>query len=376
MIMERKFYGRYGIYAPLLLVITLIATTLRTVGVFLGVNEYGFFEVSILSDVSAWIVVGGVLLALTYPLTHKRIYPIFRDDRTPLTYLPAAILGLCLIFFGAEVTPDALSLLAMQHISPLTVSATLLLVLSACGVLYAASVCLIESSLSDRRAGLGMLTVLLYGIYAAFLYYDTTLPLNAPIKIADQMTYLAFALFLLYEVRISLGREQQGLYSAFGFIAGMMASYSAVPSILLYIIKGRVLSFSLAETILTLGTLLFIIGRMLVRDSSPEDRPIPLMGEIIRVAEARDLSREALNQSALAGGANTNAEYGDTPVADAEPSSEHNADTEDTTEDAQLSIDFTSEAADTSATALYDNTDPIPSVNPTEDTPYEENTRH
>ena len=306
--MERKFYGRYGAYAPLLCIITLVATTLRTVAVFLGVSPYGFFEHAILADVSAWIIVAGILLALTYPFTHRKAHPIYRDDRTALTYLPAAVLGLGILLFGAAIVPYALQLLSFPFYAPLRealiafrlpITAALLVVLCACGVLYTAAVCLIDHTLSDKRSALGMLTVLLYGVYAAFLYYDTTLPLNAPTKITDQMTYLAFALFFLYEVRISLGCERRTLYSAFGFVAGMLAAYSAVPSFLLYIFNGRVLSYSLGETLLTLATLAFIIGRMLVCDSSPEDRPNALMGEIIRVAEIRDQARAALAEAAL-----------------------------------------------------------------------------
>ena len=367
MFMERRFYGRYGIYAPLLLFITLIATTLRTVAVFLGVNAYGFFEADALSRISAWVVVAGVLLALTYPLTHRKVRVIFRDDRTPLTYLPAAVLCVGMIFFGAEVVPEALLLLRLYHVDALSVTAAILLALAACGALYAAAVCLIEPSLSDRRAGLGMLTVLLYGVYAAFLYYDTTLPLNAPIKITDQMTYLALSLFFLYEVRISLGREQQGMYGAFGFIGGMMATYSAIPSLLLYIIKGNVLSFSLSETILTLTTLAFIIGRMLVYDSSPENRPIPLMGEIIRVAEVRDLKRTALTESHEAAAA-TDAEplaQAKEPDAQQAPIPEH----EDETEDTQIAMDLCAPQEPLPIPSDLTDTDPDTLTSDTQETP-------
>lgn len=291
--MERKFYGRYGIYAPLILLITLTATTLRTVAVLLGVNAYGFFEADAIADTSAYITVAGVLLALTYPLTQRKARPIFRDGRAPLTYVPAAVLGICALLFGTSFAPHCAMLLE-GSVSGITVSAALLLVLSVGAILYAATVCLIESTLSDTRATFGMMTVMLWGVYTVYLHYDQTLPLNSPVKITDQMTYLALALFFLYEVRISIGREKQGCYGAFGMIAALLTSYSAIPNLILYIYNGRILSLSLSATILTVGTLVFIVSRLIANDSSPEDRPAPLMGEIIRISEARDAARAAL----------------------------------------------------------------------------------
>ena len=285
--MKKKLYGRFGVFAPLLLLVTVIATTLRAVAVFLGVTPYGFFTHPNLSQISAWFLVGGVLIALCYAITARKKSERVATMKTPLTYVPASLLSLCFLFFGAERVPEALRLLRLTEISPLTITATLLIVLCAVSVAYTLSICLIESPLSDRRANLGMGCTLLFAVYAAFLYYDTTLPLNAPIKIADQMTYLALALYFLFEVRFSLGREKWGFYTSFGFIAGMMACYSAIPSLLFYLVHGTVLSYSIAETILTLGALVFITCRLLLSDLLPENRPIPIVSEVIRVATKR-----------------------------------------------------------------------------------------
>lgn len=296
--MKRKLYGRFGVYAPLMLLITVIATTLRTVAAFLGVTPYGFFTHSVLSEVSAWFLVGGTLIALSYALVGRKMPERVPTMKTPLTYIPAALLSLCFLFFGAERVPEALRLLRFGELSALTITATLLIVLSAASIAFVIGVCLIESPLSDRRANLGMCATLLFAVYAAFLYYDTTLPLNAPIKIADQMAYLAFALYFLFEVRFSLGRERWGLYTSFGFIAGMMAAYSAIPTLLVYLAQGNVLSYSIAETILTLGVLVFISCRLLLADLVPDNRTTPIVSEVIRVAGKREAAiAEAQGQS-------------------------------------------------------------------------------
>ena len=288
--MKKKLYGRFGVFAPLMLLITVIATTLRTVAVFLGVTPYGFFTTPALSNVSAWFLVVGALIALCCALGARARCERVVSTKTALTYAPAAVLSLCFLFFGAERIPDALRFWRMTEISALTVTAALLVILCAISVAYAIATCLIEAPVSDRRANLGMGCTLLFAVYAAFLYYDTTLPLNAPIKIADQMTYLALALYFLFEVRFSLGREKWGLYTAFGLIAGMMASYSAIPALLVYLIHGTVLSYSIAETILTLGALVFIACRLLLSDLVPENRPIPFVSELIRIATQRSES--------------------------------------------------------------------------------------
>lgn len=286
--MKRKLCGRFGVYAPLMLLVTVIATTLRTVAVFLGVTPYGFFTHPVLSDVSAWFAVGGVLIALSYALVARKKPERVPTMKTPLTYIPAALLSICFLFFGAERVPEALRLLRFGELSAVSITATLLIVLCAASVAFVIAVCLIESPLSDRRANLGMCATLLFAVYAAFLYYDATLPLNAPIKIADQMAYLAFALYFLFEVRFSLGRERWGLYTSFGFIAGMMAAYSAIPSLLVYLAKGTLLSYSVAETILTLGVLVFITCRLLLADLVPDNSATPIVSEVIRVASKRE----------------------------------------------------------------------------------------
>ena len=92
------------------------------------------------------------------------------------------------------------------------------------------------------------------------------LPINSPNKICDELAIVFVALFLLYDVRITLKREIWHAYRGFGYIAALLAAYSAIPSIAVYFIKGEIISNSIYESFLLLAFFIFIMARLILLD--------------------------------------------------------------------------------------------------------------
>ena len=59
---------------------------------------------------------------------------------------------------------------------------------------------------------------------------------------------------------------------AFGFAAMLLTSYSAIPSLIVYIVNGKLISNSLFEILLTLSLLLFILARLALTGTLSEDK--------------------------------------------------------------------------------------------------------
>ena len=192
--MNSKTNHRFGVYLPLMILLCTVACTLRTVAALLGVDSYGYFTQVTLNSVSVWILVGAIIVMLTYPIAYaKRPYLLVRHT-TPLTFIPSLLCALVLIFFVGEM---GFKLLA----TPFPIDRILhlaMLVLGVVSAIFFFALTLVESGVSDKKANYGMSLVLLLGIYAASLYLSTAIPRNSHVEISEEMTLIAISLFFLY----------------------------------------------------------------------------------------------------------------------------------------------------------------------------------
>jgi hypothetical protein len=145
---------------------------------------------------------------------------------------------------------------------------------------------------SERRADFGIITVLFLALYAAYLYFDSSLPINSPIKIVDEMTYISSALFFLYETRISIGREKWPRYTALGFVTMILTAYSSLPALITYIADGTTVSNSIFETVLTLTIFLFVLSRLALSSSLKEKKESSTVSIIKAAADKRSAELE------------------------------------------------------------------------------------
>ena len=179
---------------------------------------------------------------------------------------------------------------------------TMRLITLANGILAMASACYFTVSTfiirrrSMKRADLGIIVLVFICAYVAYLYFSTTLPINAPNKVIDQMAYLGAALFFLYETRLSLGREKWRAYIACGFIAALLLAYSSIPSLVLYFARGRIMSDSIYETALSFALLFFTLSKLLLTTVLVEDKESPVVTKIIEASKKRSKEIALLNK--------------------------------------------------------------------------------
>ena len=293
------------IYLPLLFITILISCVLRTAAALTEFDSRtGYFEGKALITAAGIITVVGAILLFTYVFVAQKGRKLIASFSSPAMYIPSGTVAVALVFFAAECYRVAKELALVSFESNKTYELMLkaIALLSVLSAVYFVLNAMITKRASIKRAGFGIFAIILMTLYAAYLYFDTALPLNAPNKIVDQMAYLFTAVFLLYEIRISLGRECWNLYSAFGMVAALLSAYSAVPSVIAYFAKGTTLSHSIYESALTLCICIFIICRVICAENLYEDKESELVTMIKAYLEEREavfehnreIEREAL----------------------------------------------------------------------------------
>ncbi|NLK39046.1 MAG: hypothetical protein GX303_02190 [Clostridiales bacterium] len=97
---------------------------------------------------------------------------------------------------------------------------------------------------SDKRAILGLAPVFWCMSYIFVLYFDRSILINNPNKILTQLTFVAVALFLLFECRFPLGRPKSGAYLSSALIAQLLTGVNSMPNILYYFKNAEPLKIS------------------------------------------------------------------------------------------------------------------------------------
>ena len=278
------------IYLPILTATVLISTVFRIAAMFKNFNlKTGYYDGKSLVNVSWIVIISGCVLLLSYAFVGSKTQKLIPSFATPRTYVPTGAVCVSLLFFSLFMVRRLAFFGFFEEKKINSIPEALALILAVLSIFSVAyfmlNACVFESS-SIARATFGLATVILLAFYASYLYFDTTLPINSPNKIVDQMAYVLSALFFLYETRISLGRECWNLYMAFGFLAAAFTAYSSIPSLLLYLIKGSSPSNNIYETALTLALFIFIISRITLAATLKEDKESEI------VLAMRDFARE------------------------------------------------------------------------------------
>ncbi len=258
---------RLGIHLPMLLLFTIATVALRTAALFNDFNaKIGYFDGKLLIGIADGILLGAILILFSFIFISKKFNAV-ASFKGAATFIPSGIVASALLFLCFELliatvhkagTPFRLkNLFVTQNIIPLA-AAVLAFV---CVINFFVTVFYTDKE-NNTRALFGIFTVIFLALYASYLYFDTKLVLNSPNKIVDQMAFLFCALFFLFETRISLGREMWRAYCAFGLVASLVTAYSALPSIIYYFGRGKLISDSLAAIILCFAFFIYITVRV------------------------------------------------------------------------------------------------------------------
>ena len=288
--------GLFGLYLPIYIFFTLAACAFRTAALLLNFDfDSGYFNEKLLIGIANILAVLGVIILLTFIINGKKnmkLIPEFSNG--PTLFASVTVIG-SLVFLCVYALRRLAALISdnglASHNGKIGI-ATLFLVFCfgiVC-IAYLALNLLLGKHRIRARANLGIPSLFFFASYAAYLYFNTALPLNAPNKLVDEMAYLFLAVFFLYETRLALGRARWRGYIAFGLVGGLLCAYSAIPSIIYYMVEKSSPSDSIYESVLTLSLLIFLTVRTLMTGELIIDKTSPKMQLIIEAAEERSLS--------------------------------------------------------------------------------------
>ena len=259
---------RITVYTTVAIIVAAVAVGLRTAACFNDLLfESGYYNSKSLISSSAYVTLFGCILLFSYMFFSEKMSPE-PCFSSPKTYAPTGTAAIGLLFISLKLFESRQSQTAMIPYYITTITAILALF----SIVHFFLNAFISDSKTELRGYFSLSTVAFLALYAAYLYFTSDLPLNATNKLIDQLAYLFSALFFLYESRISLGRERWRGYISFGLIASLLTAYSAFPSLITYFVKGRVISNSIEETILTATLFLFITSRLLLTVSISEKK--------------------------------------------------------------------------------------------------------
>ena len=284
----KKKYLLLGIYLPLIFILTGVAVALRSAAAISYLDfATGYYTDNSFLTISVWLIVGAVLAGASYLIIGDREMRLVASFDTPATYIPSSVVAVALLFMAAGITRDIVAAMGgvfteetlKAHALPMITA--LLAILAVIGFL--------TTSLSQKRenlsrAAFGIMTVLFIIVYAAMLYFDSSMPKNAPDRVVDLMAYVFASMFFLYEIRLSLGRDVWFAYIAFGMMGASVCAYSSIPALVVYFTDGHIISSSIYESVLTLALFVFMTARMLMTTGLAEDKDTPLV-EMIKHRE-------------------------------------------------------------------------------------------
>ncbi len=283
----RKLYELYGIYLPIFLLILPLTVALRTVALFTDLAEYGHFENDLLVNISGWITAAAALFFITYIFTGKKNIKLIPSFDSAANYIPSGLVALAMAMLGAHLLSLALRIdleSASAYVRVITVATPALAFIAAIYFVFA-SVMIARRSM--RRSDFAIVTLVFICMYVAYLYFDTSLPINAPTRIVDEVAYLSIAMFFIGETRLSLGRERWRRYISFAFIGALITAYSSVPNLIYYFARERTISISIYESLLTFAFFIFIISKIFLTPMLTKDETSGVVTKIIAAAEAR-----------------------------------------------------------------------------------------
>lgn len=274
----KKNQRHIGLYYAIMLVFMVIGITLRSIACFTELDyKTGYFDNDVCITLANSFVISGVIICLSYIFMAPKDLKLCASFDNALTYVPGGAVSVALLFMSAEMIrrvkyKNTIIFSRSTFTDTTSILMLLIAVLAITGMMNFLFNALYEKRANTTRAGFTIAMSIFLAAYGAYLYFNTSLPLNAPNKLIDMLTYLFIAIFFLYETRLSLGRDMWRAYIAFGLIGALLSGYSALPSLIVYLVSGNTVSNSVAENVLTLTLFVFITARLMLTAKLYDDK--------------------------------------------------------------------------------------------------------
>lgn len=281
---------RLGVFIIIISAITLSAIVLRTLALYNSFDvDTGYFKDSLIINIASAVMASAVLFTIIFSFALEKVNLSATFD-SPHTYIPLGVLGVSMLalFFRLFISADVMSIIG-GTINIESVLSLLSAVFAIIAIIHLFMTTFYTASQVKLRAYFATGAIIFYALFATAMYFDSSSAMNAHIKVTDQMAVLFTAVFMLYEARISLGRERWRGYIGSGLIAFATAAYASIPNLIIYFARATTLSLSIETTVFIAAVALFIISRLILTtklDEANENRSITAMRECAEAREA------------------------------------------------------------------------------------------
>ena len=258
------------LYIIPLFFVSISAAVLRTVALLTSFNAATMhYDDKLAITISGVLVTITVIGFLTYLFLGEKERELISRSDNARSYIPAGLMSIALLFMGVNSMGVAFS----GQIGIIPVVAILCALLAFLSTASFFLSVFIEKNEHIYKAAFSLSIVLFLALYSILLFFNrTTHPTNSPNKIVDQLAYVASAIFFLYDSRIYLARVKWRGYVAFGLIAALLTSYSALPSLIAYAVNGYVVSDSIIESLLTMAISILACSKVIqIRTLTPAE---------------------------------------------------------------------------------------------------------
>lgn len=156
-----------------------------------------------------------------------------------------------------------------------------------------------------KRVTFGLAIPLFAIAQILFLYFEPSMAFNSPVKLLDQFTLGAIALYFLYELRTFLGNPRHALHTMLGLICMVFTAVSSIPALIHAVAYDRYVFENQAHDMMMLAFCIYTAYRsiaLLVTAPGESDEISQLLEEAEHAPteSRRVLSPDALDDPQLA----------------------------------------------------------------------------
>ena len=285
----------FGMYLPIFALALVASVVLRTIACINDLNlQSTHFDDKILNICANVIVALATVYFITYVFKKGKDMKFIPNFTSASTYVPTGLVGVATVFMivflfsTAKTEYNTINIYGeypLRGMAYFHFAAAFFALLS---IVHFVLTALIERHSSTSRATFGLCTVIFLSLYSVHLYFDSSMPVNAPNKLIDELSYLSSALFFLYETRLSMGREKWKEYISIGFISALFTAYSSIPALITFFVRDAKISNNIYESVLTLALFIFISSRILLTSKLIENEQSAVVNSISNFARERE----------------------------------------------------------------------------------------
>ena len=262
---SRSFYIKHSAYLIFSLIVAAVFTFIQTDLLFLHYDTEIFLfsrDTNLPDILYPALAVCAAVVATSMILLRKETFPEQITEPKNITTFISAFCGLTfLVLFGYNIYklvidtgsffPDVPSALKLGSS-----------ILAFPSGMYFLIIALKRNPYKKPTAMFG-LCVVIWGILNLMgEYFTMNSPLNDPVRVIHQLSYIAIMLFYLYDAGYSAEIYKPVLYQMFGYLSIIFISFSSIPAIILNLFNLKPLSIDMMSCYVEFCLLLFIICRM------------------------------------------------------------------------------------------------------------------